>query len=256
MVEHTEFKVLTWNCKRAVTESGVWDYLLELDPDVAFLQEVGTIPAKVLAEFKCYQQKAIVETGGLQKFSTAIMVRGRIGDPISLQAPSNLANAELERLSGNLICRELLPNHGSPLKAVSVYSPAWKIAHNPEVWLTDILLESLRYHIPGSLDSWIVAGDFNLSETFDQKSWSAGGNRAYLDQMSELGLTECLRKHRGALTPTFRNTKGGAIIHQMDHMFVTEALASRLVFCDTGSQERVFGAALSDHLPVVAVFRN
>jgi hypothetical protein len=207
VVERTEFRVLTWNCWRAVAGSGVWDYLLELSPDVAFLQEVGTIPTKVLAEFECQQQPAIYKTGRPQQFSTVLMVRGHIGDPISLQAPSNLVNADLDRFAGNLVCRELFPHDGSMIKAVSVYSPAWPIAHNPDVWLSDILLKSLRYHIPGSLDSWIVAGDFNLSETFDQESWSAGGNREYLDQLSEFGLTECLRKHKGALTPTFRNTK-------------------------------------------------
>ena len=73
--------------------------------------------------------------------------------------------------------------------------------------------------------------------------------------MAGLGLIECLRKSRGALTPTFRNTTGGAIKHQMDHLFVTEALASRLVSCDTGSRERVFDSGLSDHLPLVAHFR-
>ena len=45
------------------------------------------------------------------------------------------------------------------------------------------------------------------------------------------------------------------IKHQIDHMFVTEALLSRLVTCKTGSQDRVFGSNLSDHLPVIADFR-
>jgi endonuclease/exonuclease/phosphatase family metal-dependent hydrolase len=75
--------------------------------------------------------------------------------------------------------------------------------------------------------------------------------------MAALGLVECLRCAKGLLTPTFRNTQGGAIRHQMDHLFVTQALAERLTACDTGSRERVFGSSppLSDHLPIVADFR-
>lgn len=197
------------------------------------------------------------------------MVRGRIGEPISLKGLSDWVDAELERFGGNLICRDLFPRDAPPLKAVSVYSPAWEIdrkrlAHvdvsgmrlttNPDVWLADILWASLRHHKLSPTERWIVGGDFNLSETFDQSNWSAGGNREYLDRMAALGLTECLRKARGALTPTFRTTAGRAVKHQIDHLFVTESLASRLVACDTGSRERVFEKELSDHLPVVADF--
>ena len=265
-----EFRVLTWNCKRAVVKSGVWDYLLELSPDVALLQEVGAIPAKVLAEFECHQQPATGKTGRPQKFNTAVMVRGRIGEPVSLKGLSGWVDAELERFEGNLICRELFPRNGPPVRAVSVYSPAWpidpkrlagidvtgvRLTSNRDLWLADILWASLRHHKLRPTDCWIVAGDFNLSETFDQASWSAGGNREYLDRMAALGLTECLRKAKGGLTATFRNPVGGVIKHQIDHVFTTEALASRLVSCGTGLHERVFGAHLSDHLPVVAVFR-
>jgi exonuclease III len=40
----------------------------------------------------------------------------------------------------------------------------------------------------------------------------------------------------------------------MDHLFVTKPLAGRLISCDTGPQEIVFGANLSDHLPLIADF--
>jgi hypothetical protein len=248
----------------------LWDYLLELDPTVVLLQEVGGLPAKVTDRFAFDLRAAAGKAGSPQKFNTALLVRGQMGEPIRLKGLSSWVDAELERFAGNLVCRELLPDSGPALKAVSVYSPAWPIAPerlvgvdisgvrlttNPDLWLTDVVWGSLKHHCPQPTDHWIVAGDFNLSETFDQASWSAGGNREYLDRMAGLGLIECLRKSRGVLTPTFRNTTGGAIKHQMDHLFVTEALASRLVSCDTGSRERVFDAGLSDHLPLVAHFR-
>jgi len=72
--------------------------------------------------------------------------------------------------------------------------------------------------------------------------------------MAGLGLTECLRRAKGAATPTFRHSRGG-IWHQMDHLFVTESLAPCLMTCETGSEERVFARpALSDHLPLAATF--
>jgi endonuclease/exonuclease/phosphatase family metal-dependent hydrolase len=156
------------------------------------------------------------------------------------------------------------------VKAVSVYSPAWpidrerlarvdvagvRLEQNPDVWLTDILWAALRNREPDPLDLWIVAGDLNLSETFDDWPGGPRGNRVWLDRMAEVGLVDCLRKAQGKLTPTFRNTRRGAVRHQMDHMFASERLISTLVSCETGSQERVFGGGLSDHLPLVAVFQ-
>jgi len=265
------FRVVAWNCRRATEESGVWDYLLELAPSVALLQEVGAIPGSIRERFDCRQGRATKESGEPQGFNTALLVRGRIGDPISLKGLSGWADAELERFAGNLVACEVLPVDVPPLKAVSVYNPHWKIdparlvgfdvtgvklTQNPGLWLADIMWASLKHHCPGPKDRWLVAGDFNLSETFDQAPWSAGGNREYLDRMAELGLVECLRQSRGTLTPTFRNTTGAAVRHQMDHMFVTEALSSQLEVCVTGSAEGVFDGNLSDHLPLIADFRE
>ncbi len=266
----SQFTVVSWNCRRATADSPLWDYLLELDPTVAVLQEVGGLPPEVMSRYSCDLRPAAGKTGNPQKFSTALLVRGQIGEPIHLSGLSDWVDAQLVRFEGNLICREILPSNGPALNIVSAYSPAWpidpeslvgvdisgvRLTTNPGLWMADVLWASLKHHRASLTGCWIVAGDFNLSETFDYTTWSAGGNREYLDRMASLGLIECLRESRGALTPTFRNSRGGAVVHQMDHMFVTEALASRLKSCATGSQDRVFGSGLSDHLPVVAHFR-
>ena len=102
--------------------------------------------------------------------------------------------------------------------------------------------------------SWIVAGDFNLSETFD--NWPGGprGNVEYLERMQSIGFTECLRHYHGKLVPTFRNPRGGAIKHQIDHLFVSPPLIEHLCDCRTGDPDRLFGEGLSDHLPIIADF--
>lgn len=266
------FRVVTWNCRRATTRSAVWDCLLELAPDVALLQEVNGIPEHLRTRFACHGHRATGRTGSPQRFSTVLLVRGRVGEAVGLSAPAAWIEAELRRFEGNLVARQLLPDNGPPLKAVSVYSPAWPIDRgrlsgidvtgvrltlNPDVWVADILWASLQHQRPDPGEPWIVAGDFNLSETFDLWRGGPRGNREYLDRMAALGLglVECLRHVQGVLTPTFRNTGGGAIKHQMDHLFTTHALAQRLTVCDTCLHHRVFDAGISDHLPVVADFR-
>jgi hypothetical protein len=126
------------------------------------------------------------------------------------------------------------------LNVVGVYSPAWpvdrarlagvdvdpiKLTLDPDVWVADLLWASLRSRDLNPQDLWVVAGDFNLSETFDDV-WPGGphGNREYLDRMRALVMTECLRKMKGQLTPTFKNHRGRKVIHQIDHLFVTEPL--------------------------------
>ena len=129
-----------------------------------------------------------------------------------------------------------------------------KLSLNPDVWVADLLWSALKAQNWQKGEEVVVGGDFNLSETFD--AWRGGprGNREYLDRMADLGFTECLRAFNGMLTPTFRNPAGGKVLHQIDHLFVTDGLASRMTSCFTGDAERVFGDSLSDHLPVVGDF--
>ena len=77
----------------------------------------------------------------------------------------------------------------------------------------------------------------------------------YLDRMASLSLVERLRHFQGKLTPTFRNTSNGVIRNQMDHIFVSQELAKHLVSCETGKHQDVFGAGLSDHLPIIAEYQ-
>jgi endonuclease/exonuclease/phosphatase family metal-dependent hydrolase len=264
------FRIITWNCRRAVASSDLWDYFLELDPDVALLQEVMSVPATVLGRYSCQMVRAMGETGAPQRFNTAILVKGEIGPPVPLVAPSHWVAAELRLFAGNLVAHQVTPHNGTPMRVVSVYSPAWavdrarlkgldvtsmKLTLSRDVWVTDLLWASLVQMKLDPSDQWVIAGDFNLSETFDRWRGGPRGNREYLDRMEALGLHECLRMTKGVLTPTFRNPREGVILHQMDHLFVTSALSGRLVSCDVGLAEVVFDRRLSDHLPIVADFR-
>jgi len=222
------------------------------------------------SRFSQYASMAIKKDDTPQHFNTAILVKGHVGEPILLSAPTEWMAKELKRFEGNLVTGQVVSDNGSTVKAISVYSPAWEIERTrvsmydlseitlptaSGIWLADILWASLKHMKPSANEPWIIAGDFNLSETFD--TWRVGkqSNRAYLQRMRELGLTECLRESQGQLTPTFRNsTRGNPVMHQMDHLFVTKVLADNLASCYTGEKDIVFGERLSDHLPIIANF--
>ena len=74
--------------------------------------------------------------------------------------------------------------------------------------------------------------------------------------MHELGLVEVLRHTKGQLTPTFRNANNREVIHQLDHLFISKQMIPNLLHCDVGSADEVFGGNLSDHLPIIADFKN
>lgn len=264
-------RICTWNMRRATQHSdAAWEYLLELDPHVALLQEIASIPAKVAARYALLMRRASGKAGQPQRFSTAVLVRGIIQEEIRLSSRHDWVNSELQRFSGNLVPAEIVLQSDDRARVMSVYSPAWpidrarlkgidvsqiKLKNNPDVWVTELMWASLNERRLNSVP-WVVGGDLNSSVTFDTL-WGDGprGNQEVQDRMSALGFVECLCLSQGQLTPTFRNTKGGKAIHQMDHLFVQEPLASRLATCCVGDQDVVFGGSLSDHLPIIADFR-
>ena len=88
-------RVVSWNCRRASRQSPLWDYLLKLAPDVALLQEVGTIPAFVQRQFAILQRRAVQKRGGLQRFTTAVLVRGKLDSEVVLAATEDWVSKEL-----------------------------------------------------------------------------------------------------------------------------------------------------------------
>jgi exodeoxyribonuclease-3 len=264
-------KIVSWNVRRAREGSAVWEYLLEMDPDIAFLQEVGGFPKAVQDRFNVLRRHAVTKTGNPQKFSTAVISRFPIAGEISLRSDREWVGEQADFFKGNLVGAKLIGPDQKPIYVVSVYTPAWpvpkekwsgidvsrlKLAANPDIWCTEILWDLLQCTMPILGGQWIVGGDFNSSETFDFRAEGDRGNREIMARMSRLGFIETLRAHHGRLVPTFRNLREGRIVHQSDHLYVSAPLSDRLVSCEVGSEERVFGQGLSDHLPIIAQFRG
>jgi len=261
-------RIITWNMRRATGTSSAWKCLTDLNPDVALLQEVSSIPSALYDLFDIKFLKAINKNGKPQKFGNAILVHGKIFNELILTSEYDWVNQELKRFSGNLLSCKAQPIGSPSINIISVYSPAWpidtskyqdidittiKLKLNPKLWVTEILWSALK-NVNVSESSWIVGGDLNCSETFD--ATFSNGNQEILDRMEVLGFIECLKKHTGRLTPTYKNSKGGKIIHQMDHLFVTDSLFSTLKQCRTGDDLDIFEKSISDHLPIIADFKN
>jgi len=257
-------RICCWNVKGASARSRVWELFDEISPDLALLQEVGGVPVFIGDKYQFVMRQA---SGN--RFHTAVLTRGSIGQPIQLSSRWDWVNREIELFHGNLVAHSVSVL-GHEYRVLSVYSPAWpvdaerlrgvdvepvKLKLNPKVWVTELLWAALLNRDTADAAPWVVGGDLNASETFDYM-WRGGprGNREILDRMSDLGFVECLRQSQGKLVPTFRNPRDGKVIHQMDHLFVSGSLATKLTCCATGEHASVFDAKLSDHLPIVADF--
>ena len=262
-------RVIAWNINRAHSDTKeTWNYLLELNPDLAFLQEVNLIPDFIKNEFECLYKKATYKNGQPQRFGTAILVKKRIiMKPFQLSAELNWVNDELIFFGGNFLAAEIILENGFHAQTISVHSPAWrieparlvgfdvseiKLKNNSDVWGTELLWAALNHMKPKNNLPWIVGGDFNFSVTFD--SPKLRGNQEIIDRMNKLNLVECLFHKKEMLTPTFKNANDKKIVHQIDHLFVSEDLVSSLEFCDTGNSQHIFENSLSDHLPIIADF--
>ena len=271
-------RIITWNVHHANKDSSVWKLLIKLQPDIILLQEVGDMPGNIKQIYDVLSKNAVKKTGEPQNFSTAVLVKGKIVKEIPLSSEYEWVNRELEFFKGNFIGCFVQPNDHEQINVVSVYSPAWpvnknrligidvaqvKLKNNPEVWPTEIIWSALKNTISDK-EKWIVGGDYNISETFD-KEWQdknskkfgirSYGNKEILNRMNKLGFTECLRKFNKNIIPTFKHSSG-EVAHQIDHLFVTNELYAELRTCEVGDQSIIFGNSQSDHLPIIADFKE
>jgi hypothetical protein len=183
-------RVCCWNVRRASEGSTAWSFLEELSPDLALLQEVGGIPKRIADQYETASYRAAwKEWGTTQRFSTAILARGTIGPALSLTSPWEWVNRELEHFAGNLVARHV-SIRSQEFRVLAAYVPAWpveperlrdvdvepvKLKLNADVWVSELLWAALRDRCGNTEPPWIVGGDFNASETFDQRPSGPSG---------------------------------------------------------------------------------
>jgi exonuclease III len=264
------FRILSWNCRRASLHSRAWDYLLELDPDIALLQDFGTIPDHVLDIYTTApDMTSAYDIERKPRYFAEILAKGAVSRRLDLPASHEWIKRELDAYRDFFTARHITLNSGIHLTAMSVYSPAFaldtprldgvdtssiRLPQHTKIFGTELLWATLGQMRLSPEERFVVAGDFNSSDTFDYPK--PRGNKTIMDRLNALGLNEVLRQFQGVLTPTFRSPRGGYVTHQLDHIYVSGILLAELVTCDIGSAERVFEPRpmLSDHLPIVAEF--
>ena len=129
-------RVITWNCHRANIDSVLWQYLLNLRPDIALLQEVVAIPEFIKERYSCFGFYAVKKTGAPQSFSTYLLTSGSFKQNILLSSDKEWVNRELKSFSGNLVSREILLKSGLLIRAISDIDANWcndspnEIQHN------------------------------------------------------------------------------------------------------------------------------
>ncbi|HEV2127124.1 MAG TPA: hypothetical protein VGR22_00720 [Thermomicrobiales bacterium] len=185
--------------------SKLWDYLLELDPDVALLQDFGAIPDHVLHVYTHARNTKPIVADRTPQFMTGILVKG-VSDDIALPAPTEWVARELENFEEFLTAKAVTLHDRVRLRTLSVDSPAFpvdrarlegidttgiQLTQNRDVWGTELMWATLKSMGIGPEEPLIVGGDLNSSETFDYL-WRGGprGNREIMDRMNAL---ECSR---------------------------------------------------------------
>ena len=181
-------RICCWNTRRATCDSAAkWEYLREIRPDVALLQEVSSIPTTIEEEYSAQLLPARAKTGRDQAFGTAVLVRGNILNSIELFTQWDWVNHQLQLFRGNLVALRVACESGETLNVVSIYIPAWPISQEQlhgadissvkskyaeEVWVSDLLAAALHNQAIAEED-WIVAGDLNSSITFMWLYWNS-----------------------------------------------------------------------------------
>ena len=154
------FRAVTWNCRGGALERApaLWDYLVELFPDIAVLQEVSRLPESVRNSFAVRGARTPGPSGRPQSFQSVLLVRGTIGEPVRLRTDLNWVNLELEYFAANLMAYKVQVG-SRELNVMGAYSPAWplsrerlagedlsgvKLEHSPDVWVVDLVVAAMR----------------------------------------------------------------------------------------------------------------
>tara|TARA_B100000131_G_C17983373_1_gene559556 strand:+ start:154 stop:963 length:810 start_codon:yes stop_codon:yes gene_type:complete len=260
-------KIISWNTNRATKSSKVWEILTELDGDVLLLQEVTDIPSSFLSKYDYLTAVPRTKNGKEQRFKTTVLSKTPLLQDLNLQSKINWVNNELDFFSGNILSCTTKINNKLKINLISVYSPAWpipdsrlegidissiKLKSNPKIYCTEILWALLKDSLSGNSGSWIIAGDFNSSTTFD---WMWGkkprGNQEIIDRMNSLGFVDSLSSYERQLVPTFMNLRNKKLIHQLDYVYLDETLSRKILRSYALDNQQIFDEPISDHLPVI-----
>ncbi len=198
-------KIISWNIGR---RHKPWQILLDMDIDLALLQEAGEPPPDVLERIETDPAIEInsappwetMIVGGRPKYRTAIV---KLSDRISvdwIEAKSLETAAEGELVAswpGTLAAVRVKPPSGESIIAVSMYAPwVWTYARaGRKIKFAD----GSAHHVVSDLSTFIAkrhghrvlaAGDLNILRGYGEKGdeYFAGRYKTVFDRMEIMGL--------------------------------------------------------------------
>lgn len=262
-------RVVVWNVRKASTHSPAWDYLLDLQPDVALIQDARLVPDKVRAVYEVATDQTAFHPRGVGQHLSAILAKGRIGPFQPLPVPTYWLRDAVAEWREYFTTRRIELESGEVLNAMSVYSLAvpvprhhWQnqdtegiqLPENRDIWATELMWSILSLIPTIITEPWIAGGDLNSSVSFDVPK--PRGNQRILDRMQEIGMPNIARWEGFAERPTFRHSRGG-FRQQLDYLFANQLVSQHLDRIDLGDPTTIFAPRpmLSDHLPIIADFR-
>ncbi|MBC8407462.1 MAG: endonuclease/exonuclease/phosphatase family protein [Rhodobacteraceae bacterium] len=259
-------KILTWNIKRGgVSSDGIWQLINIEDPDIVLLQECKEIPNSFKEKYNIIKRKAVKKNLTKQSFETVLMSKYKMKEIIPYENEEVLST--MKKLDGNIIFSQVYTEN-EIFKIASVYLPAWGLNQDfidkslsdkirsplsKIAWSPSILSYSLAKIENFKNENWIIAGDFNLAETLSGRIGEI--SKTEFNKFRDVGLVDAISEVNKKQIPTFKNTNGGSVKHQIDYVFVTEKILSRVSECLVLNDKHVFEKKVSDHLPVLTIIK-
>ena len=254
-------KLISWNMGRRLES---WRYLLNLDIDLALLQEAGEPPSdvqeRIQADPAIEVDAAPWETwivGGRPKYRTAIV---KLSDRVKIERidASKLETANSRGLvaswPGTLAAACVTPPSGEPLIAISMYAP-WVNSHDKANGSCGFA-DGSAHHLISDVSTLITkrkghrilaAGDMNVLRGCgeDGNEYFAARYKTVFDRMEALGLPcvgpefpngrqadpwpdELPKDSRNVPTRRSNSRRPETAKRQLDYVFASEELADSL----------------------------
>ena len=249
-------RIVSWNLARNTTSRSwsvhdrAWEYLAELDPDIALLQE-ATVPEwarerwSVVAPSRSQWGSAVIARPSLA------LLEGPVDWEGGYEQGVLLATAEATPANGSSI---LLGSVHAVVGTVSneildMFDPAaLKRPHEPRPYPNDVAYAIYRERVRDR--RFLVSGDWNTARLWDVLH-SRAHEADFFARAEEDGWIECYRLfHEQEGRTWFRGTDAP---YQLDHAFCDAETAQLLRSCsiDPHPAEQLH---LSDHAPLLMEF--
>jgi exodeoxyribonuclease-3 len=263
-------RIATWNVNslRARLEKVTW-WLERAKPDVLLLQETKLADAEApRAEFARLGYE-LAHHGEGRWNGVAIASRVGLGDVITnFGAPLLPAKTPDVGDDEPLGEARMIAARCAGVRVVSIYAPNGRALGTPFYelkleWFGRLLRFCREACAPG--EALAIGGDFNVApsdrDVWDESACHGGTHvsepeRAALRELESWGLVDAYRRqHPDGRHFTWWDYRAGAFHKNLgmriDHFFITQPLAARVVWCEVDREARKGKPTPSDHAPLV-----